>query len=393
MSDRVFIPIRFVAESMQASVAWNGADQSVTISRGDTKLTLRIGDRRLQVYDGQANETNNLLMDVAPILLNARTLLPIRFVAEALGCDVGWDDSQQKASIVDVIGYEQEVLRLTNIERESHGLPALRWDSRLAVAARKHSEDMAGKGYFSHQSDDGRGLRERLLDEGFTGSAGENIAAGQVSPEDVVEAWMNSEGHRENILLPIFTHLGVGFCYSESSPMIYYWTQDFGEPISPATLAQQSAPASRPSANAIPAADYGIDPQEYENEVLRLTNIERARHGLTALIWDDRLAAAARKHSLDMARRDFISHTNPDGEGPGDRLRKEGFTETWAENLAGGQPTPQEAVDAWMDSPNHRDSLLNPIYTHLGVGFCFSANSTYQYYYTQCFGRVIDADG
>jgi uncharacterized protein YkwD len=144
-----------------------------------------------------------------------------------------------------------------------------------------------------------------------------------------------------------------------------------------------------PKATPTPTKQPEINAAEYEREVLRLTNVERAKHSLTALQWDDRLATAARKHSVDMAARDFFSHLNPDGDGPGERLRKEGFSGSWAENIAGGHLTPRDAVDAWMDSPGHRINILSPSYTHLGVGFYYNSNSTWEYYYTQNFGRIV----
>ncbi|MFN8078601.1 MAG: CAP domain-containing protein [Kineosporiaceae bacterium] len=123
----------------------------------------------------------------------------------------------------------REVLRLTNVERAKAGCPALAWNSRLATAAQRHSADMAANNYFEHNSQDGRSPFQRMKDAGYGYSqAAENIAAGQRSPASVMDSWMNSAGHRANILNCGLRELGVGVAKGGSYGI--YWTQDFGTP-------------------------------------------------------------------------------------------------------------------------------------------------------------------
>jgi uncharacterized protein YkwD len=119
-----------------------------------------------------------------------------------------------------------EVLRLVNVERAKVGCPTVRWEARLATAARLHSQDMAAKSYFSHTSLDGRSPWDRIRAQGYTAGSAENIAAGQRTPAAVMTAWMNSSGHRANILNCTNRALGVGIGYG--GPYGTYWTQDFG---------------------------------------------------------------------------------------------------------------------------------------------------------------------
>jgi uncharacterized protein YkwD len=122
--------------------------------------------------------------------------------------------------------YEQQVLAITNTERAKAGCKPLTWNSKLATAARKHSQDMAAKDYFSHTSLDGTNFATRISNEGYRWSgAAENIAKGQRTPADVMKAWMNSSGHRANILNCGFKDLGVGLAYQGRTPI---WTQNFG---------------------------------------------------------------------------------------------------------------------------------------------------------------------
>lgn len=126
-------------------------------------------------------------------------------------------------SVPGVLAYEQEVVRLVNAERASYGLPALSIRADLCQYARIKSQDMHDSGYFSHTSPNYGSPFDMMKSFGITYShAGENIAMGYSTPEAVVSAWMNSEGHRANILSASYTELGVGYVADGG-----YWTQWF----------------------------------------------------------------------------------------------------------------------------------------------------------------------
>ncbi|PGO34115.1 serine protease [Bacillus cereus] len=119
--------------------------------------------------------------------------------------------------------FEQRVVELTNAERTKQGLPALQIDTELSKVARIKSEDMQKNNYFDHNSPTYGSPFDMMKKFGISyTSAGENIAQGQRTPEEVVQAWMNSAGHRANILNSGFTHIGVGYVESGN-----YWTQQF----------------------------------------------------------------------------------------------------------------------------------------------------------------------
>ncbi|GHH70609.1 hypothetical protein GCM10017673_22760 [Streptosporangium violaceochromogenes] len=122
---------------------------------------------------------------------------------------------------------QAEVVRLTNAERRAGGCAPLRDDPRLRSSAQGHSSDMAAGNYFSHTSRDGRSMTDRIRASGFSPMRAwaENIAMGQRTPAEVVRAWMNSAGHRRNIMNCAYTHIGVGVA---KSPRGLYWTQNFG---------------------------------------------------------------------------------------------------------------------------------------------------------------------
>ena len=119
--------------------------------------------------------------------------------------------------------FEAEVVRLVNQRRAEHGLKPLTQDWQLSRVARYKSQDMKDLGYFSHTSPTYGSPFQMMKSFGISyRTAGENIAKGYASPETVVNAWMNSPGHRANILNSTYTHIGVGYVSSGN-----YWTQMF----------------------------------------------------------------------------------------------------------------------------------------------------------------------
>ncbi|MEG0439410.1 MAG: CAP domain-containing protein [Solibacillus sp.] len=132
------------------------------------------------------------------------------------------DDKQEVGSpAIDTI--EAKVVELTNVERSKQGLKPLQIDRPLMAAAREKSQDMKINNYFSHTSPTWGSPFDQLKKRGISySSAGENIAKGQQTAEKVVEGWMNSAGHRANILDANYTHIGVGYVKEG-----HIWTQQF----------------------------------------------------------------------------------------------------------------------------------------------------------------------
>ena len=119
--------------------------------------------------------------------------------------------------------YELEVVRLVNEYRSNNGLKPLTADAKLSYAAGLKAQDMHDKKYFSHTSPTYGSPFQMMKDLGITyRSAGENIAMGQRTPSEVMTAWMNSPGHRANILNSSYTKIGVGHVADGN-----YWTQEF----------------------------------------------------------------------------------------------------------------------------------------------------------------------
>lgn len=147
--------------------------------------------------------------------------------------------------------FEQRVVELVNQERNKQDLPPLKWNIDLGYAARYHARDMSEDGYFNHDSYDGGQMIcswSTRIGKFYSGwsSLAENIAAGYTTPENVISGWMNSSGHRANILSPSNREIGVG--YWSGGSYRYYWVQDFGRRSSvyPVVINREYARTSSP---------------------------------------------------------------------------------------------------------------------------------------------------
>lgn len=161
-------------------------------------------------------------------------------------------------------------------------------------------------------------------------------------------------------------------------------------PSAPATTPGARPTASVPRTTAPPVAAPGPTRtlskiERMENEVTVLVNRERARAGCGSVRTDERLRAAARAHSADMAAHDYFSHTGRDGSSPWDRAGRAGYDQASGENIAWGYATPAAVMAGWMNSAGHRANILNCDSRATGVGLAYRGTTPY---WTQMFGRV-----
>jgi uncharacterized protein YkwD len=152
--------------------------------------------------------------------------------------------------------------------------------------------------------------------------------------------------------------------------------------------ARTLVPAPQRSAAGAPAVPVPVPASDaplaaVTDEVVRLTNLERAKVGCGPLHVDARLTAAAAGHSADMAERGYFSHTTPEGKSPWDRAKAAGYADPSAENIAMGYRTPAAVVAGWMGSAGHRANIQNCASHAIGVGY-----NSHGFYWTQLFGYV-----
>jgi len=143
------------------------------------------------------------------------------------------------------------------------------------------------------------------------------------------------------------------------------------------------------SIQSIPKLSQATSNVNFESELLRLTNLERQKAGLSPLKLSSRLTDAAQSHAVDMANNNYFSHTGRNGSSVGNRAKANGYKyRVVGENLAAGRATPEGTIRQWMNSPGHRANILNQRFTEIGFGYANAPNSSYRHYWVQVFGTT-----
>jgi len=225
INSRTMVPMRAIFEDYGMTVSWTDSSKTITATKGSQTIIMQIGNNTIN------NNGKSVYTDVAPLIKNSRTLVPLRVISECLGMQVTWDDNSRSVYITSsgnssVDPYVQQVVDLVNQYRAENGLAPLEMSLKLNEVAEFKAKDMADNNYFSHTSPT-YGSPSDLLDMFNVDwyMRGENIAMGQRSPQEVMTDWMNSSGHRANILGSSFGHIGVGLAKNQNGYI--YWVQEF----------------------------------------------------------------------------------------------------------------------------------------------------------------------
>jgi hypothetical protein len=244
-------------------------------------------------------------------------------MALALGVALGAGLAVRPARAEDLAAYAQEVLSLVNRERQAAGLAPLTRAPELDQAAQRFASYMGTAHFFDHTGPDGSTLPSRIAAAGYHGYTwAENIAAGQRTPQAVVQDWMNSPEHRANILHSALKEIGIGVARVPGSPMGIYWVQDFGGRKGTGAAARRRrrpGPRSRPSTRA--AAGWGIGRHRLLNEEahpaaasIKADGRSPARRQSLSVAWFgvlDRGGTRARERRAAMGADDTVENVHP----------------------------------------------------------------------------------
>ena len=270
---------------------------------------------------------------------------------------VNFSSSTFKSSTPAVSEYIERVVELCNIERAKTGAAPLELDATLCEIAAVRTLEL--KVRCDHIRPNGNPWSDVFGDFNYyIVTAGENVAGGFRTPEEVVEAWMNSEGHRKNILEPKFTKIGVGYAFIEDSKFGWYWEQCFAG-----------------------VSEAVEDEQASKTRLLDKINAARKANGLPALKIDDSLDVVAETRATDITKE--FGNKRPDGsdwKALLDEYNIEYYTVS--QSYCAGYQNETEVFDYYMDggSPKFLDPD-NKGYTRIGIGHAYVENDAYGHYW------------
>lgn len=354
VGSRTLVPLRFISENMGAQVAWEEQTQTATVSEGGVIHSVTIGKNQAQRQKDGAVET--IPLDVGPMLLNDRTYVPVRYIAEGLGRLVDWSTARDAVLICDAqyLVFDGKAVRFTEgmaSVKQAYGEPEAAFDSCKGFTWYVYKQNTPELTLF--------GEKNGAITEFFTIS--DTISLNEAAMVSVD----NLETTRSMPLVE---------CYKDEisgrNGGLYFSTQGSGN---------WEYDLSR-SGEEIAAAESHL--------AFLVTNGLRAKYGITQpLLWDAAAAEASRKHCADMREHDYFDHTGLDGSKPSERYLNEAGAIPWqkiGENLALNKNA-FSACFAWLNSPPHRECMLDDSYQWLGVGADYTKRKQRSNYYGQIY--------
>lgn len=381
VENRTLVPFRVILEALGSEVGWNGDTKTVTAKKEDSIIKLQIGS-----IDAYLNQ-QNIKLDVSPIITDGRTLIPIRFISEALGCTVDWEGDTRTVIITSPDTNKVN----SNKEFSPQGIAI--GDSEESVIedlGKATRKDLSKYGFrwYIYNNDYSKyiqvGIKDRRVVGIYTNATNWKSKRG-------IKIGTSKEKVRNVYGKPLADIRKGNKIYKlESSQADIYLIDDYYTTIFYDLHKNNTVTAvlliEKETERALNSY-YGKASEElkksYERQLLDLANATRYRFSKTNYSWDDKISDVARKHSEDMAKRNYFSHKNPDGKSPFDRMEESNIKFIMAgENIAAGQPNAIAAHEGWMNSKGHRKNILGD-YKELGIGVYFGGS--YGVYYTQKF--------
>lgn len=259
--------------------------------------------------------------------------------------------------------FAQESIILVNDARTQAGLPRLSENATLTRIAMSYSQRMARENFYGHVDPQGKGVGDRITASGYLASASaENIARGQPDPASVVTGWLNSPGHRANIMNPALREIGAGYATTSMPPYFHYWTHVF----------------------ATPDASVGRDRNNYPTQVVVQINRLRQQANVAPLTLHPTLETIARNQLPSLANARSFRSAASRTLNAASRATLQSFTKALSLTAAGAA-TPEDAVAQWTKDDGGR-ALRDRNLRVAGVAYQFVAQDDFRHYWLLVLG-------
>lgn len=385
-SGRTIVPVRGIFEAIDASVKWFGESRTVVVIKDNMIVLLQIDSKMAYVNQSTVE------LDVPARIINSRTFVPLRFIAESIGAKVDWDKDTRTVFISTKDQTPTSGGTPTSSPAptsSSTPTPLLNFDGKIGT--------LMGASVQSAVSIFGEPDRIDLSKYGFdwyiyNGDLSKYIQIG-IENDKIVGIYTNSSDFKLSDSIEVGTvksvvgeELGSPLSYIQKGNTRYRMDNSGEQEIFDidksfyATIFYDIHNDNKVTSFLLIDHEieqsfegyYGEQSEElrisYEKEIFDLANTVRVRYGKVPLEWNDEVAEVARAHSEDMILNDFFDHDNLEGESPFDRMEKAGIEfRSASENIAQGQMDGIYAHEAWMNSAGHRSNILGD-FTRLGVG-------------------------
>lgn len=353
--------------------------------------------------------------DVKPIIIDDRTMVPIRKTVEVLGAEVTWDDSIKTATIT----FDDRVVKMTQNDpniyingiRIAMDTAVRNVDSRILIPVRYLAEALDAAVMWDHNQ-----RTVEIVTERHYVNIGENkITIGDPissvelifgepdridSGNDRFDWYVYNSDYEKFMMVGVLDNKVISI-YTAFTDFSFDGGIKYGDVIEDEIKADSyKIYTDTLNDNSVygvwVGTDYSTDSFMKDNfddvrdaaelEISDITNAFRYKNGLKVLTEDSTATKVSRKHSQDMADNDYFSHTNLKNESPWDRYDNAGGKYyACTESIAGGEYAAQNTFDSWLNSSDHRANMLHEKATFAGVGIGYNEDSEYGFYITQMF--------
>ncbi|MCG1012407.1 hypothetical protein JT739_07320 [Tepidanaerobacter sp. GT38] len=353
-NNRTLVPFRAIFEAYGATdIKWNQNLQKATGTVDGITIELTVGSNTA-IVNGKSME-----LDVPPIVKNGRVLVPIRFISEALGYDVEWDNAKRQVIVKSQV-YCNTFYNNTLGVKLRMGQEA---DELIAIMGEPDRIDKSGKYYdwYIYNNDLEHYIQVGVYDNkivAFATNASSWVLNNDLRIGDLKRDIEKKYELRGNVI------------YLREDNLEILWDIHNNNSLSTFILERRNTDSN----DLILSEDYYTEEvaRSFERQAFDLTNVYRLRNGRKSLAWREDLAKMALYHSNDMATNGYFSHDSLNGDTLGDRAAKFlGNYRVVGENIAMGFGNALRAVGALYNSESHRENMLMREYEYLGVGVAF----------------------
>lgn len=367
INGRIYYPFRSCLESMGAAVDWQASTRTATGTLGEKTVAFTVGSK-----DYKINGLSQTMPDAIALLDVAldRVYLPIRYAAEALGFETQWVRGELTDTISLTGPAGSTVLSRTD---------AIQIDGRILRLGDAKDQVIRNFGQPTRVDPSAYGLQWYVYHQNY-----ENFIMIGIAEDQVAGFFSNAKNLKlKNDLGQGASTSEIDSAYSGSNVMEFWFDPNDNNGLYAVWCMKEKPTESQAEQIFLKTPDLLL--RTYERECLDITNAFRARYNQPAVEYSALATRVAQSYTKDMALRDYFSHTNPEGDGPLDRILAGGLdVQKVTENLAAGYPDAIQVLKGWVDSASHRQGMLESN-EYLGVGAYYYADSKYQYYMAQEF--------
>ena len=354
IENSTLVPLRDISDALDIAIDWNEDAKTISVYGQDTTYLLEIDNRTVLSENGTST------LNTAPRIIENKTFVPLRFIAESMGADVVWNDTSKTVSITTNKDVEKIELTLGNKKvYTGESISKLKKDFGEPNRIEKSIHN----------------LNWYIYNHDYT-----QFIMVAVKDNMVVGYYTNTKG----FILNDDIYYDAVYQGKNDDEQITFYKDSNNEDKIYAVLVTL-LPYQDDSDENEDNSQIFLDTQSREN--FDILNTFRTNYGVPTLEWENLLVESANVHCIDMAENGYFAHDSLDGRTHKDRILATGIQDTiaWGENIVAGRGLAVDTFDLWINSAGHRINMLRKNFTHVGIASVYKDGSVYTYYSGQNF--------